>query len=277
MIASLSMLSMAIAVPPSPFMGSATLGDLSLEAHLHGMEVALEMPFAGAYENPYKGACGAGEKNLTLTGLPGAICGPACSTTSPCPAAPAGATAQPKCAVDISPSKTPNACALICTPPGVGGCPTGATCKPIQGTGVCTYNNGPAPAPGPAPPSPPSPAGPHYADPSAGCTGGDQSVSITGLKGNCCAPKCNGQGSACPAPPAGVTAKGECVLEVKGSTTPNLCVLICKSNDAEKAMTMLASPFDLTCPPKATCKPIQTTAICTYDSLDGEDDAPAYV
>ena len=223
-------------------------------------------------------ACGSGEKNLTLTGLKGAICSPGCSASVKCPPAPGGATAQSQCAVKIAPSTTPNACALICKPPGVGGCPTGATCKPIQNTGVCTYDNGPAPPPGPpAPPAPsPSPPGPHYADPSAGCTGGDQQVSVTGLKGNCCAPKCNGQGSACPPAPAGVTAKGQCILEVKGSTTPNLCVLVCKSDNAEKQMTMLAQPFDLTCPPKASCKPIQTSAICTYDSLDSDlDDTPA--
>ena len=74
-----------------------------------------------------------------------------------------------------------------------------------------------------------------------------------------------------------MTAKGECILEAKGSTTPNLCVLVCKSEDSEKQMTMLAQPFDLTCPPKATCKPIQTSAICTYDSVDGEEDVPVRI
>jgi hypothetical protein len=201
---------------------------------------------AGAYENPYKGPCGAGEKNLTLTGLPGAICGPACSPTVPCAPAPAGSTAKPQCAVDIAPSKTPNACALVCKPPGVGGCPTGATCKPIQNVGICTYNSGPAPPPAPpGPPAPPSPPGSHYGDPNAGpCSGGDVAVTVTGLAGKVCAPACS-TSSPCPPPPAGCTAKGQCVLEAKGSKTPNACVLICKSDDPVKQMTILQ---DLTCP-----------------------------
>jgi hypothetical protein len=49
-------------------------------------------------------------------------------------------------------------------------------------------------------------------------------------------------------------------LRRNGSTQ---CALICKSDDPFGLATLLD---DLACPPKASCKPISTTAICTYDS-----------
>ena len=67
----------------------------------------------------------------------------------------------------------------------------------------------------------------------------------------------------CPAAPAGVTSSPQCILEDSGSTTPNQCVLVCKSDNAEEGITMLDAAA---CPARATCKPIQTTAICTFDS-----------
>ena len=122
----------------------------------------------------------------------------------------------------------------------------------------------PAP-PGPTPPGPPPPPGPpgaHYGDPLAGpCTGGDQNVTITGVPGAVCAPSCS-TSSPCPPAPAGVTSAGQCILEAHGTTTPNLCVMVCKSNDEERGMTVLDGGA---CPEHATCKPIQTTAVCTYD------------
>ena len=182
-------------------------------------------------------------------------------------------------------------------------CPHGASCKPISTTAICTYDgpSGPSPPgppgppgpppptpPGPpAPPTPPSPPGAHWADPLAGpCTGGDkvsrpskppacastgvcptcrlrlQNVTVTGIKGPMCSPSCS-TSAPCPAAPAGVTSKGQCILEDSGSTTPNRCVLVCKSDNAAEGMTMLDAGA---CPAKATCKPIQTTAICTFDS-----------
>jgi hypothetical protein len=52
----------------------------------------------------------------------------------------------------------------------------------------------------------------------------------------------------------------QAILRRNGSTQ---CALICKSDDPFGLATLLD---DLACPPKASCKPISTTAICTYDS-----------
>ena len=115
-----------------------------------------------------------------------------------------------------------------------------------------------------SPPAPPPVPGADYGDPSdGGCKGDNKEVQITGIKGNFCSPKCSAS-SPCPADvPAGTTAKPECVLQTPGGTGPSQCALICKSNDPFSLMTLLD---DLACPPKASCKPISTTAICTYDS-----------
>lgn len=117
-------------------------------------------PQTGDYGAP---PCAAGEEEVRISGLTGSYCAPSCSTSSPCPAAPAGVTAKPQCVVDKPPSKTPTLCALVCVPGtgllGDGGCPAGATCEPIQGTGVCMFGAGPTP-PGPSPPGPPAPPGP---------------------------------------------------------------------------------------------------------------------
>ena len=75
------------------------------------------------------------------------------------------------------------------------------------------------------------------------------------VKGPVCSPTCS-TSSPCPPVPAGVTSQGQCILEDSGSTTPNRCVIVCKSNDAEAGMTMLDAGV---CPAKASCKPIQTT------------------
>ena len=75
------------------------------------------------------------------------------------------------------------------------------------------------------------------------------------VKGPVCSPTCS-TSSPCPPVPAGVTSQGQCILEDSGSTTPNRCVIVCKSNDAEAGMTLLDAGV---CPDKASCKPIQTT------------------
>ena len=62
----------------------------------------------------------------------------------------------------------------------------------------------------------------------------EMNVSINGLTGDVCSPKCIG-GSSCPTklPPAVPAATaGQCVLEVNGATTPTYCVLICDPNTA---------------------------------------------
>eukprot|EP01044_Picomonas_judraskeda_P003416 COSAG03_NODE_281_length_9478_cov_271.757224_4_plen_163_part_00 len=160
-------------------------------------------------------------------------------------------------------------CALICAGSNVFtgqtelnnlACPAGADCHPISTTAICTYTNGP---PGPPPP-PPAPGHGHYGDPSAGpCQADEKKVQIQGLQGDFCSPACSSS-SPCPTDvPAGTTAKGECMLETPGSSGPSQCALVCKGNDEFNQMTILD---DLQCPAKASCKTIQTTAICTYDS-----------
>ena len=53
----------------------------------------------------------------------------------------------------------------------------------------------------------------------------------------------------------------QCVLEKPPSQTPTQCALICKANDEGRGMTRLDGSV---CPAGASCKPISTTAICTY-------------
>jgi hypothetical protein len=221
------------------------------------------------YGDPYKGPCEAGEKSVQITGVPGEMCCPECSATSPCPTnVPAGTTAHPQCALG-APGQPPSMCALICAGNNVFtgqtelnnlACPAGADCHPISTTAICTYTNGP---PGPPPP-PPAPGHGHYGDPSAGpCQADEKKVQIQGLQGDFCSPACSSS-SPCPTDvPAGTTAKGECMLETPGSSGPSQCALVCKGNDEFNQMTILD---DLQCPAKASCKTIQTTAICTYDS-----------
>jgi len=104
-------------------------------------------PGGGHYGDPNKGPCLADEEAVSITGVTGKFCSPACSSSSPCPAVPAGTTAQAQCVVETPGSQTPNHCAIICKPGleflavGDGGCMSGATCQPIQGTGICTYAN----------------------------------------------------------------------------------------------------------------------------------------
>ena len=120
----------------------------------------------------------------------------------------------------------------------------------------CYHPNGP----GPSPPSPPSPGGNPWADPNAGpCPAGSESVQITGLAGSFCSPSCSATVQ-CPAAPAGISAQPECALETSGSTTPTQCALICPpGKDGLKGAAG-------ECPANATCKKIQTTGLCTYDS-----------
>merc|ERR1712216_503183 len=105
-------------------------------------------PSGDLYEDP---PCQASEEAVRIQGVSGSFCSPSCSTTSPCPAAGAGVTARPQCALEMQGSSSPTQCALICNPNGDagrkllggggkgGGCPKGATCQSIQGTGICTY------------------------------------------------------------------------------------------------------------------------------------------
>jgi len=109
-------------------------------------------PSGSHYEDP-KDGCSSDETDLRIQGVSGAICAPACSGTT-CPAdVPSGVTATPTCALKDS-SSGKQYCALICSPGSSNAeCGAGASCKSIQDTGICTYDDA-GPSPGPSPPSP---------------------------------------------------------------------------------------------------------------------------
>jgi len=121
----------------------------------------------------------------------------------------------------------------------------------------CFYPaDGPTPPPPPGPPSSKDP----YADPNDGpCPAGSSAVQIQGLAGSFCSPTCS-QFKPCPVAPDGISATPQCALESSGSSTPTQCALICPpGKDGLKGAAG-------ECPEKATCKKIQTTGLCTYDS-----------
>ena len=94
------------------------------------------------YGDPKPDGCLSDEEAVQVTGLSGDFCSPYCSSSQPCPSdLPDGTTATAECVLETSGSSTPTNCALICTPSRNDECPTGASCKPIQGLGVCTYDD----------------------------------------------------------------------------------------------------------------------------------------
>lgn len=92
------------------------------------------------YNNPYKMPCGPGEYNLTVQSIPGAFCSPTCSVTSPCPTTlPPQMVASPECVLQDAYGM--HLCALVCSPDNSAKvCGARATCKPVQSTGICTYD-----------------------------------------------------------------------------------------------------------------------------------------
>ncbi len=59
-------------------------------------------------QDPYIQSCQAGEVNITIVGVDGAICSPACGVLDSCPKdIPKGATAKPTCALQVK-HKKPN-------------------------------------------------------------------------------------------------------------------------------------------------------------------------
>jgi hypothetical protein len=98
-------------------------------------------PGGGHYEDPNAGSCSQGEDNVEITGVDGSFCSPECSNQDPCPTdVPDGATAEPQCVLKMQNGK--ENCALICNPNADDQqCPKHASCKSIQSTGVCTYDN----------------------------------------------------------------------------------------------------------------------------------------
>ena len=118
---------------------------------IHVMELTQDFLAVAAhklpYGNPNTGDCMAGEQKVSIQGIPGSFCSPACSPTQPCPADKYHlATAEGQCVLQTPGASKPSQCALICEPNGMypnGGCPMSAKCQPIQGLGICTYPTGP--------------------------------------------------------------------------------------------------------------------------------------
>lgn len=89
------------------------------------------------YGDPSAG-CQTDELAIQVQGLDGDFCAPQCKVNS-CPSdAPDGVTAKPQCALQTTSGD--KYCALICDPSDSSSCGT-ATCKSIQGTGICTYDD----------------------------------------------------------------------------------------------------------------------------------------
>jgi C1A family cysteine protease len=117
---------------------------------------------------------------------------------------------------------------------------------------------GPSP-PGPSPPTPPA-GKTHYGDPKDGCLSDEVEITIQGITGDFCTPECSFM-KACPTDvPAGVTAKPQCALS-DSSTGKKYCALICSPS----ANILDQKAADAQCGTNASCKPIQSVGLCTYD------------
>jgi len=92
------------------------------------------------YGDP-KNGCESDEQSVQVTGVSGDFCSPPCTgiLKTKCPTdVPAGTTVTPQCALKTTTGD--KYCALVCQPgSNDAGCPTGASCQSIQGTGLCTY------------------------------------------------------------------------------------------------------------------------------------------
>jgi len=129
------------------------------------------------------------------------------------------------------------------------------TVNALQVSSLLEYvAGGPAPAPTPTPS--PTPGQTHYGDPFTGpCEADEVDIQIQDVAGKVCSPQCDSSGK-CPTDvPSGVTATPTCAL--KASTGAQYCALICTPSSAA---------FADECGDKASCKSIQGTGICTYDS-----------
>jgi hypothetical protein len=112
------------------------------------------------YGNPLCGMFGScyfsDEYPDSVPGISGSFCTSFCNDNHTCPTdVPAGVTATPKCDLADIVSRKGKSCALICSPTTVikkvadAQCGAHGSCKPFQGTGICTYNDC-----GPTPPTP---------------------------------------------------------------------------------------------------------------------------
>lgn len=99
----------------------------------------------------------------------------------------------------------------------------------------------------------------HYEDPLDGSCGAEElNVTVTGIAGSFCSPKCT-LGAICPKDvPTGVTAKPQCALQ--DSTGGKYCALICTPANEDPATDA--------CGTNASCKAVPghpTIGLCTYD------------
>jgi C1A family cysteine protease len=143
----------------------------------------------------------------------------------------------------------------------------------VQGKNMCgiaqsaSYPTGVTKAgpPPPPPPTPPSPPGPpthsHYGDPKDGCLTDEIEISIQGITGDFCTPKCS-LFKACPTDvPTGVTAQPQCALQ-DSSTGDKYCALICSPS----LPIANQKSADEQCGTNASCKAAQAgVGLCTYD------------
>merc|ERR1711959_843593 len=94
------------------------------------------------YGDP-KSGCESDEEAVQIQGLDGDFCSPECKglLIKSCPKdVPDGVPAAPQCALNDA-SGGPKRCALICNPVQYAGECGAASCKSIQGTGICTYDD----------------------------------------------------------------------------------------------------------------------------------------
>ncbi len=93
------------------------------------------------YGNP-SGGCMDDEMAGQIQGVNGTACFPKCTglvIKDKCPTdTPDGDTAPGECVVKDQSSGN-KYCVLVCKGMATGDCPTGATCQPIQGQGICLY------------------------------------------------------------------------------------------------------------------------------------------
>ena len=121
---------------------------MQLNPKLNNTEFHFQKSNGEYYENPYDVAeCAPSEVNVTINGIPGAICSPPCEDME-CPLDPAVA-ARPSCALQSSSGA--KYCALLCSPDETergkndksfdNQCGDNASCKPLVGLGICTYDS----------------------------------------------------------------------------------------------------------------------------------------
>merc|ERR1711924_296086 len=133
--------------------GALAIVAVAAAAPMGPLTVTVDPDFVAAlanvshYEDPKPNGCRSDEQSVQIQGLKGDFCTPQCTgiLKMSCPKdVPEGVTATPKCALKSTTGA--KFCALMCSPStdeaslraGDAACGK-ATCKPIQGLGLCTY------------------------------------------------------------------------------------------------------------------------------------------